>query len=79
MSFLSQAMLVVFIGCAVVAAAGWIYSARYHLPLSLNRVRDEPRKSEYRRRSWNGRMVFIAAWALAWMAGLVAWRWAGGW
>jgi len=61
-----------------VAVGGWIYSLRYFLPLTFRYVRDEPRKSDYRRRVWAGRLVFIAAWAAAWIAGLLA-ELGGGW
>jgi hypothetical protein len=77
-SALALAALVLFCACAVVAAGGWFYSVRYSLPLTFRYVRDESRRSDYKRRVWAGRLVSIVAWAVAWVAGLLA-ESGGGW
>jgi hypothetical protein len=72
MPTLGNVLLSLFIGCWCVAAAGWIYMARFHYSVTFRRVRDEPRKSEYRSKAWRGCAIFVAAWCAAMIVGLVA-------
>jgi hypothetical protein len=72
MSTLGNVLLSLFIGCWCVAAAGWIYMARFHYPVTFRWVQDEPRKSEYRSKAWRGGAVFGAGWFMAMIVGLVA-------
>lgn len=63
--------LALFLCSWCIAVGGWLYSARFHYPVSFGWVRDEPRKSEYRAKAWRGGGVFVAAWCFGFVLGLV--------
>ena len=79
MTVLAQAMLVLFIGAWLVAAAAWFYSVRYFLPMWAAGFRKQDQHKGYGKKALKGAAVFLLAWATGMGAGIVAQYWGGGW
>ena len=79
MTPLAASMLGLFIAAWFVALGGWLYGARYFLPMWAAGFRGGERHKGYAKKSFIGLGVFLAANAVAWAAGLIAEFWAGGW
>ena len=78
MSFLAQAMLVVFVAAWGVGVAAWFYSIRYFLPLWWAGINRRERPKGYGLKTLCGVGVFLGAFAVAFSAGGIAGL-VGGW